>query len=260
MASCAPKLAPCMLELGGKSALVVFDDVDLEAALETCMTGFLANGGQICTAHTRLVVHNKVKDHFLDRLKTELEKLPFSMDPISEKDRSDRAWEDGIMPDVVQPVVCEKQHKMILSFLADAKAAGLKTLTGGEAGPSPGFFIKPTVYVDVPQDSMVWQKEVFGPVLAVRSFDTEDEAVAEVNSTNYGLASTVMTKDKDRGARVANQIRAGTVFATSTGSGILCEFPGVQRGGYGCSGVGRELGVAGLHEYTELKSVGFVGF
>jgi len=259
MASCAERLAPVMLELGGKSALVVFDDVDMEKALETVMKGFLTNGGQICTAHTRLVVHEKIKDELLKRLKLELEALPFTHDPISERDRGDHAWEPG-KTDVVQPVVCEKQHKMVLGFLERAQAAGLKPLTGGGAGPSPGFYVQPTVFVDVPRDADVWQKEVFGPVLAVRSFSSEQQAVEEANSTPYGLAGTVMTRDAERGRRVANRIRAGTVFATATGDGILCEFPGVQRGGFGCSGVGRELGLAGLHEYTELKSVGLCGY
>lgn len=149
---------------------------------------------------------------------------------------------------------------MILAFLENAKAAGMPLLTGGGAGPSPGFFVQPTVFVDVPQNADVWQREVFGPVLAVRSFTTEEQAVQEANSTEYGLAGTVMTADKDRAQRVANKIRAGTVFATTTGEGICCEFPGVQRGGFGRSGVGRELGLHGLEEYTELKSVGFVDF
>jgi len=259
MASCAERLAPVMLELGGKSALVVFDDVDIEKAVETTMKGFLTNGGQICTAHTRLVVHEQIKGPLMQRLKEELEALPFAHDPISEKDRGDHAWEPG-KTSIVQPVVCDKQHKMILGHLERAKAAGLTLLTGGGAGPSPGFFVQPTVFVDVPRDADVWQKEVFGPVLAVRSFSSERQAVEEANSTNYGLAGTVMTRDPERGRRVANAIRAGTVFATATGDGILCEFPGVQRGGFGCSGVGRELGLAGLHEYTELKSVGFCDY
>jgi delta 1-pyrroline-5-carboxylate dehydrogenase len=93
----------------------------------------------------------------------------------------------------------------------------------------------------------VWQNEVFGPVLAVRSFTTEAEAVAEANSTRFGLAATVMSKDGAKARRVANQIRAGAVYASSTGRGILFEFPNVQRGGFGCSGVGRELGLHGLY-------------
>ncbi|MCY3873702.1 MAG: aldehyde dehydrogenase family protein [Rhodobacteraceae bacterium] len=265
MEACAPKLSQCALELGGKSALVVFDDADLDLAVETTMKGFLTNGGQICTAHTRLVVHEDIKAPLLEKMKTELERLPFATDPITEKDRGDRAWEAG-MTDVVQPVVCESQYQKVLGFLDDAKASGIEVLTGG-GSPDPravdnaeGYFIQPTVLTDVPRDSDVWQKEVFGPVLSVRSFSTEAEAVLEANSTAFGLASTVMSSDPAKARRVANRIRAGAVYATSTGEGLLAEHPAVSRGGFGCSGVGRELGIGGLHEYTELKSVNYTGF
>ena len=113
---------------------------------------------------------------------------------------------------------------------------------------------------NVPRDSDVWQKEVFGPVLSVRSFSSESDAVIEANSTAFGLASTVMSSDAAKAMRVANRIRAGAVYATSNGDGLLAEHPAVSRGGFGCSGVGRELGIGGLHEYTELKSVNYTGF
>ena len=265
MEACAPKLSQCALELGGKSALVVFEDTDLDRAVETTMKGFLTNGGQICTAHTRLVVQKGLEAPLLDRLKEELEKLPYCNDPITEKDRGDRAWEAG-MTDVVQPVVCESQHKKVLGFLDEAKAAGVEVLTGGGVpddaviGTEGGYYIQPTVLTGVPRDADVWQKEVFGPVLSVRSFSTEQEAVLEANSTAFGLASTVMSSDPAKAMRVANRIRAGAVYATSTGEGLLAEHPAVSRGGFGCSGVGRELGIGGLHEYTELKSVNYTGF
>ena len=265
MEACAPKLSQVALELGGKSALVVFGDTDLDKAVETTMKGFLTNGGQICTAHTRLIVQDNFKQPLLNKLKEELEKLPFCTNPITEKNRGDRAWEDG-KTDVVQPVVCDSQHKKILGFLDEAKAAGVEILTGGGVpdeevvGHSGGYFIQPTVLVNVGQETDVWQKEVFGPVLSVRSFSSEAEAVLEANSTKFGLASTVMSSDPAKAMRVANRIRAGAVYATSTGEGILAEHPAVSRGGFGCSGVGRELGISGLHEYTELKSVNYTGF
>merc|ERR1712039_819041 len=117
----------------------------MDKALETCMKGFLTNGGQICTAHSRLLVHEKIKDEFLTRLKSELEALPFADDPITEKDRGDHAWEPG-KTSVVQPLVCEKQHKMVLGFLERAKGTNMQPITGGGAGPSPGFFVQPTVF------------------------------------------------------------------------------------------------------------------
>ena len=216
------------------------------------------------STHTSLV-QDSFKTKLLNKLKEELEKLPFCNDPITEKDRGDRAWEDG-MTDVVQPIVCESQHKKVLRFLDEAKSAGVEFLTGGNVpdaetvGNTGGYFIQPTVLVNVERDSDVWQKEVFGPVLSVRTFSTEQEAVLEANSTAFGLASTVMSSDPAKAMRVANRIRAGAVYATSNGEGLLAEHPAVSRGGFGCSGVGRELGIGGLHEYTELKSINYTGF
>jgi len=265
MEASAPKLSQVALELGGKSAMVVFEDTNLERAVEATIKGCLTNGGQICTAHTRLIVQEGIKDHLLKKLKTVLEKIPYCRDPITERERGDRAWETG-MTDVIQPVVSASQHKKIMDFLEEAKATGIEIYTGGRV-PNPadvehagGYFIQPTILTNVPRDSDAWQKEIFGPVLSVRSFSSEADAIAEANSTAFGLASTVMSSDPAKAMRVANRIRAGAVFATSTGEGLLAEHPAVSRGGFGCSGVGRELGIGGLHEYTELKSVNYSGF
>ena len=265
MEASAPKLSQVALELGGKSAMVVFEDTDIDRAVETTTKGCLTNGGQICTAHTRLIVQEGIIDHLLKELKNVFEKIPYCRDPITERERGDRAWEAG-MTDVVQPLVSASQHKKILDFLNEAKAAGIEFYTGGrvpdpaDVGNSGGYFIQPTILTNVPRDSDAWQKEIFGPVLSVRSFSSEAEAITEANSTAFGLASTVMSSDPAKAMRVANRIRSGAVFATSTGEGLLAEHPAVSRGGFGCSGVGRELGIGGLHEYTELKSVNYSGF
>ena len=265
MEASAPKLSQVALELGGKSAMVIFEDTEIERAVEATIKGCLTNGGQICTAHTRLIVQEGIKDDLLKKLKNALEKIPYCGDPITERERGDRAWETG-MTDVIQPVVSASQHEKIVGFLNEAKAAGIEIYTGGEVPDaadlenSGGYFIQPTILTSVPSDSDAWQKEIFGPVLSVRSFSSEEEAITEANSTAFGLASTVMSSDPAKAMRVANRIRAGAVFATSTGEGLLAEHPAVSRGGYGCSGVGRELGISGLHEYTELKSVNYSGF
>ena len=265
MEASAPKLSQVALELGGKSALVVFEDTDIDRAVETTIKGCLTNGGQICTAHTRLIVQEGIIDHLLKELKNVFEKIPYCRDPITERERGDRAWEAG-MTDVIQPLVSASQHEKILDFLNEAKAAGIEFYTGGsvpdpaDVGNSSGYFIQPTILTNVPRDSDAWQKEIFGPVLSVRSFSSEAEAITEANSTAFGLASTVMSSDPAKAMRIANRIRAGAVFATSTGEGLLAEHPAVSRGGFGCSGVGRELGIGGLHEYTELKSVNYSGF
>ena len=166
---------------------------------------------------------------------------------------------------MIQPVVSASQHEKIVGFLNEAKATGIEIYTGmkfqaADLENSGGYFIQPTILTNVPSDSDAWQKEIFGPVLSVRTFSSEAEAIKEANSTAFGLASTVMSSDPAKAMRVANRIRAGAVFATSTGEGLLAEHPAVSRGGYGCSGVGRELGIGGLHEYTELKSVNYSGF
>eukprot|EP00040_Diaphanoeca_grandis_P036691 m.234943 g.234943 ORF g.234943 m.234943 type:complete len:523 (-) comp33664_c1_seq1:75-1643(-) len=263
MASCSKNLSQCMLELGGKGGLVIFDDVDIDKAVETTMRGFLTNGGQICTAHTRLIVHESIQDQVLEKLKAKLENLTFAKDPVDELKRGDHAWEEGGVPDVVQPVVCESQYQKIRAAINLAVAdTSIKTLTGGvvnELKENEGYFIKPTVFYDIPNDHDIWQNEIFGPVLAVRSFSTEAEAITEVNNSAFGLACTVMCKDPVKARRVAIKVRAGAVYCTDTGHGILFEFPNVQRGGFGKSGLGRELGYDGLTEYTELKSINYSG-
>ena len=273
LAACGTnKIAKPHLELGGKSAIVVCADTKISAAVETVLKGFMCNGGQICSAHSRLVIHNSIKNEVLQQLKQKLEELvatkAYCYNPVSETDRGDRAWEDGCT-DVIQSIVCQKQYDMVLNFLAKAEEDGLNNFLEVPSFPEPegkegtahnGFFVNPHIFVDVAQDSDLWQKEVFGPVLSVRGFETEEEAIQEANSTRFGLAATVMTSDRGIGERIGSKLRAGTVFVSSTGEGILCEFPGVQRGGYGLSGVGRELGIGGFHEFTELKSVGYVGF
>ena len=177
--------------------------------------------------HTRLVVQAGIQDALLEKLKVELERLPYAEDPITEKDCGDRAWEAG-MSDVVQPVVCRSQHQKILAFINAARESGIEVLTGGGVPDNTtpgGYFVEPTVLNTVPRDSDVWQKEVFGPVLSVRRFSTEAEAVIEANSTAFGLASTVMSSDAAKAMRVANRIRAGAVYATSNGDGLLAEHP-----------------------------------
>ena len=230
------RVGATFLELGGKSALVVFDDVDVNAAVKTVINGLLTNGGQICTAHSRLIVHKKIAPKLLPALKSALEKVEFATSPL--EDMAALPGWDNMWSGKLQPVVSAGQFTKIKGFLADAKAAGAKFLTGGDTPLPKGYYFSPTVITDVGINDDVWQKEVFGPVLVVREFDSESDAVAEANSTPYGLASTVMSGDLSKAARVANGIRAGAVYATDTGDGILNEFPNVPRGGYGCSGLG----------------------
>ena len=161
MEASAPKLSQVALELGGKSAMVIFEDTDIERAVEATIKGCLTNGGQICTAHTRLIVQEGIKDHLLKELKNVLEKIPYCTDPITERERGDRAWEGGIT-DVLQPIVSASQHKKIVDFLNETKAAGIKIYTGGRV-PDPadvknsdGYFIQPTILTDVPRDSDAW--------------------------------------------------------------------------------------------------------
>ena len=178
MEASAPKLSQVALELGGKSAMVIFEDTDIERAVEATIKGCLTNGGQICTAHTRLIVQEGIKDELLTKLKNVLEKIPYCRDPITERERGDRAWETGVT-DVIQPVVSASQHEKILGFLNEVEAAGIEIYTGGgvpdlaDVKKSGGYFIQPTILTNVPRNSDAWQKEIFGPVLSVRSFSSE---------------------------------------------------------------------------------------
>ncbi len=230
----ADRLIPLTLELGGKSANVVFADADLEKAAHWATVAFTSNAGQVCSSGTRLLVQREVHDRFVAM--------------VVEKARAIRLGES------MGPVISEGQHKTVLSYLEIAEGEGAVAATGGTtavADRPDDLFVPPTVYTGVTNDMRIAQEEVFGPVLAVIPFDTEDEAIAIANDSPYGLVAGVWTRDISRALRVSAEIEAGQVYVNSWWSG------GVQTpfGGTKLSGYGREKGVESLKHYAQVKCV-----
>jgi aldehyde dehydrogenase (NAD+) len=238
MATAAQNLTPLALELGGKSANIVFADADLDsAALMAAMLGAALLSGQGCALPTRLYVQQDVYDEVVAKVVAIVESLPVG-DPL----------DPGT---VIGPVVSEPAMQRILGMVDRAKAAGATLLTGGERIGTEGWFVAPTVFGDVDHDSELARDEVFGPVLSILRFDTEDEVVAKANDSGFGLAAYLHTKDASRVHRLANRLEAGTV----TANGFPAMSPSTPFGGYKQSGFGREGGRAGIEEMVRRKNV-----
>jgi len=239
MTAAAQMVKPVSLELGGKSPIIVFEDFDLDKAAEWTIFGCFWTNGQICSATSRLIVHESIAAEFLDRLVKWVKNIKIS-DPLEEGCR-------------LGPVVSGGQYEKVLKFIATAKSEGATVLCGG-ARPEhlkKGFFIQPTIITDVTTSMQIWREEVFGPVLCVKTFSTEDEAIELANDTHYGLGAAVISKDLERCDRVSKALQAGIVW-------INCSQPCFTQapwGGNKRSGFGRELGEWGLNNYLSVKQV-----
>jgi betaine-aldehyde dehydrogenase len=227
------------LELGGKSPILVFDDADVEQAVEWIMFGIFWNKGEVCSATSRLLVQQNIAPKLFSRLKLECEKITIG-DPL----------EDGVL---LGPLVSSGQYQKVQQYLEVAKQEGLTLLTGGKrpAHLPKGYFLEPTIFTDVPTTSRLWQEEIFGPVLVARTFETENQALEMANSSEYGLGAAVLSADLERCERVARELEAGIVWINCS-QPTFCEAP---WGGFKQSGIGRELGTWGLENYFETKQI-----
>jgi aldehyde dehydrogenase (NAD+) len=237
MRSAADTMKRITFELGGKSPNIVFDDADIEAAVDGAVLGLYLNQGQCCCAGSRLFVQDSIHDLFVNRLaaKVQARRLGDPFDPKTQ----------------MGPQVDQAQFDKILSYIAKGKEQGARLVTGGERHGTKGFFIKPTVFADVRDDMAIACDEIFGPVLSVIKFSDIDEVITRANTTDYGLAAAVWTRDIGKAHAVASRVRAGTVWVNCYDVfDAAAPFGGFKR-----SGIGRELGAAGLDNYTELKTV-----
>ncbi|HEY1776541.1 MAG TPA: NAD-dependent succinate-semialdehyde dehydrogenase [Solirubrobacteraceae bacterium] len=226
------------MELGGNAALLVFDDADLELAVDQAMMAKMRNMGEACTSANRMYVAAPVVDEFARRMAARMEQLRLGRGVESDTD--------------VGPLIDDTQRSKVHELVLDAVGRGATVLTGGEPVEGPGYFYRPTVLTGVPSDSRVLTEEIFGPVAPIVSFDTEEEAIAAANNTEYGLMAYVFTRDLDRAIRVAEALDSGMVgLNQGVASNAAAPFGGVKQ-----SGFGREGGAEGISEYLSLKYVG----
>ncbi len=241
MRAAAGSIKKVTLELGGKSPNIVFPDADLEEAVNGSLFAIFTNAGQRCTARTRLFLHKEIYDDFLSTYVDKVSRIRVG-DPLD--------WNTQM-----GPVISKQQQKKVLQYCEYAVEDGAELLHGGKRVPKEAFengnFIEPTVFGNVSQDMRLAQNEVFGPVLAVIPFETEDEVVTAANATIFGLAATIWTNDIKRAHTLARRIKSGNssiIFPTANP-------PEAPFGGYKQSGIGRELSRYGLDLYTQVKNV-----
>jgi len=234
----AENLQRVSMELGGNAPFLVFEDADLDKAVDGAMIAKLRNMGEACTAANRFLVHESVADEFAGRLADRMSALTVG-----------RGQTDGTD---VGPLINEEAVQSVHELVTDAVHDGAKVLTGGQPVDGPGYFYPPTVLLGVPAEARINEFEIFGPVAPVTTFVTDDEAITKANATDYGLASYLFTRDLDRALRVAERIEAGMV-GINTG---LISNPAAPFGGVKASGFGREGGFEGIDEYLETKYVG----
>lgn len=241
MAKAAATVKRVALELGGKNPNIVFADVDLDIAADHALTAAYLHAGQVCSAGSRLLVDARIHDDLVDRIVARLPEITLG-----------DGFADGVR---CGPLISAAHRDKVERYIAQAIDDGATLVAGGTRPNDPaladGTYLLPTLFTDVDPSMTIVQEEVFGPVLTVERFEDEASAIALANDTIYGLAGAVWTNDAGRAERVARALRCGTVWIND----FHPYFPQAEWGGYKRSGIGRELGVAGLDEYTELKHV-----
>lgn len=234
----ADLLKPCTLELGGKSASIVLEDVDLASAIPMLVFSGIMNTGQACVAQTRILAPRSRYEEVVEAVKNFVTALPVGLpdDPGAQ----------------IGSLISEKQRERVEGYIAKGIEEGARLVCGGSrpAGLDSGFFVEPTVFADVDNSMTIAQEEIFGPVLSIIAYGTEDDAVAIANDSVYGLAGSVWTSDVPRGIEIANKIRTGTYGINWYAFDPCCPF-----GGFKNSGIGRENGKEGVEHFTQQKSV-----
>ena len=234
----ADLLKPCTLELGGKSASIVLEDVDLASAIPMLVFSGIMNTGQACVAQTRILAPRSRYEEVVEAVKNFVTALPVGLpnDPGAQ----------------IGSLISEKQRERVEGYIAKGIEEGARLVCGGgrPEGLDSGFFVEPTVFADVDNSMTIAQEEIFGPVLSIIAYDTEDDAVAIANDSVYGLAGSVWTSDVPRGIEIANKIRTGTYGINWYAFDPCCPF-----GGFKNSGIGRENGKEGVEHFTQQKSV-----
>lgn len=240
MKSAADTLKRVTLELGGKSPNIVFADAELKPASSFSMYGVFLNSGQTCTAATRLLVEKSIHDEFVEAVSKAADKMSLG---------------HGLSSDTrMGPVVSQEQLDRVMNYIDVGTKEGATVVAGGERADGDltnGYFVKPTIFTGVKPEMRIAREEIFGPVLVVTPVEDVEEAIAIGNSSEYGLAAAVWTKDLKKAHRVAAGLKAGTVWVNTYG---LYD-PAVSFGGYKQSGFGRELGKHAIEAYTQTKSV-----
>jgi len=239
-ATAGDRIVPVTLELGGKSPDIVFADAKLDVAVPNVLFGFIANSGQICTSGTRVIVERSIHDKFAQMLASAAKTIPIGVDkPFP----------------CLGPIANKMQYDKVLSYLESARAEGATCITGGGTakgeGLENGYYVEPTIYTNVKPDMKIVKEEIFGPIGVIIPFDTEDEAIAIANDTEYGLAAGLWSQDASRVHRVAAQLEAGTVYINAWHAQDVA----VPMGGYKRSGVGRERGIGAIKAYMQSKNI-----
>ena len=239
MTAAAAGIRTVSLELGGKSPFVIFADSDIDKAVEWIMFGIFWNKGEVCSATSRVLVERSLYPALLARLKQAAEAITIGA---------------GDTPGVkLGPIVSKSQYDKVMAAIVAGKATAARLVSGGGRpdGFEIGYYIAPTIFADVPLEAAIWREEIFGPVVCVNPFDSEEDALTLANDSVYGLAGAVMSDDLERCERVAAKLRAGVIW-------INCSqptFTQVPWGGYKSSGIGRELGTAGFMAFRETKQI-----
>jgi succinate-semialdehyde dehydrogenase/glutarate-semialdehyde dehydrogenase len=237
IAQSAEQILKVSMELGGNAPFLVFEDADLDAAVEGALIAKMRNGGEACTSANRFHVHESVAAEFADRLAARIGALKVG-----------RGTEEGVQ---VGPLIDDTQRGKVAELVDDAVGKGARVLTGGERLDGAGYFYAPTVLADVPDDANLLREEIFGPVAPVVTFSSDEEAIAKANDTEYGLVSYLFTRDLDRAFRVVEELETGMI---GLNQGMVSN-AGAPFGGVKQSGFGREGGPEGLDEYLETKYV-----